>query len=311
MFEKQMASLFSVDLSINGGRDDPLSTDVMAYCGRRLQFASLKFSPHITHAGNPSPASGRRWLATVQHAGEAVVTQGGRTGRIGPGDMFLLDLESPFHIETGNIVTHSIYIDSRTLRRVTPDASLITAVRIDTVDGPGAIFRAMADEVFRQAPRLSELAADRIADALPYALAVALTGCDVDPALPASRVQAFHRQRIYDCVAENLSDSELDGEAIAQAVGLSPRYVYRLFADEGTSLMRWVWSQRLERCHQDLVSPALVGRPIGEIAYGWGFSDVAHFSRTFKERFGMTPRDYRKTAAQTIVPPATLTSSVV
>jgi AraC-like DNA-binding protein len=81
---------------------------------------------------------------------------------------------------------------------------------------------------------------------------------------------------------------------IATGVGLSVRRVYELFEPGSMSLMRWVWSERLERCRRDLSAPSLRGRPVGAIAYSWGFSDLCHFSRTFKQRFGVSPRQWRK-----------------
>jgi AraC-like DNA-binding protein len=42
-----------------------------------------------------------------------------------------------------------------------------------------------------------------------------------------------------------------------------------------------------------LADPAERDRSVSEIAYHWGFNDAAHFSRTFKARFGMSPRDAR------------------
>lgn len=294
LFEKEMVSRFSVGLSLASGEAEPLHTEMMAYCGRQLQFASLRFSPHVTSASAASIGKGKRWLVTLQKEGEAIVTQEGRTARIGPGDMFLLDLHRPFFIETGSIVTHSIYLDANALRCAVPDAGRMTALRIDTSEGPGAIFRAMSDEIFKLAPVLSESTAGRIADTLPYSLGIALSGCaDGIPASPTS-LQLFHRERIRAYVRENLHDPALDVERIAQAIRLSSRYIYQLFSDEQMSLMKWVWAQRLEACRQDLVAKSLANRPIGEIAYSWGFSDVAHFSRAFKERFDMTPRAYRK-----------------
>jgi AraC-like DNA-binding protein len=36
-----------------------------------------------------------------------------------------------------------------------------------------------------------------------------------------------------------------------------------------------------------------VHRHITEIAFGWGFNELTHFSRAFKERYGVSPRDWR------------------
>lgn len=87
---------------------------------------------------------------------------------------------------------------------------------------------------------------------------------------------------------------QLDANNIARGVNLSPRHVYELLSDESEPLMKWVWSERLERCSRDLREPSLRSRTIGEIAYHWGFSDVSHFSRAFKQRFAVTPREWRR-----------------
>jgi methylphosphotriester-DNA--protein-cysteine methyltransferase len=64
----------------------------------------------------------------------------------------------------------------------------------------------------------------------------------------------------------------------------------------GTSLCRWIKQARLDHCAADLSNPDLRERSITEIAFGWGFNDAAHFSRTFRAEFGMAPREYRSSA---------------
>lgn len=46
--------------------------------------------------------------------------------------------------------------------------------------------------------------------------------------------------------------------------------------------MKWVWSERLQRCHRDLAETRLSQRTIS--AYAWGFDDASHFSRSFKAK---------------------------
>lgn len=57
-------------------------------------------------------------------------------------------------------------------------------------------------------------------------------------------------------------------------------------------LMAWVWTQRLEFCRRELADPERRGLGIGEIAFRWGFNDCAHFSQSFRKRYGSCPRDW-------------------
>jgi len=40
--------------------------------------------------------------------------------------------------------------------------------------------------------------------------------------------------------------------------------------------------------------PVLAHRHVSEIAFAWGFNDLSHFGRVFREHFGMSPRDFRQ-----------------
>jgi AraC-like DNA-binding protein len=42
------------------------------------------------------------------------------------------------------------------------------------------------------------------------------------------------------------------------------------------------------------VDPRQSHRSISDIAQGWGFTDMTHFGRCFKDEYGLSPRDYRK-----------------
>jgi AraC-like DNA-binding protein len=94
-----------------------------------------------------------------------------------------------------------------------------------------------------------------------------------------------------------LLDQALDLIAMsraAAAVGISTRYASDLMAAEQISFRSYVQTQRLEHCKRDLVDPAHAARHVGDIAFAWGFNDLAHFSRVFKGRFGSAPRDWRE-----------------
>jgi AraC-like DNA-binding protein len=81
--------------------------------------------------------------------------------------------------------------------------------------------------------------------------------------------------------------------SIALAMSLSPDHVCKLFRNEPVPLSRLIWQQRLDACRRELADPRLAERGISDIAYSWGFNDAAHFSRSFREQHGMSPREWR------------------
>ncbi|MGL3214156.1 helix-turn-helix domain-containing protein [Bradyrhizobium sp. BR 1433] len=95
-----------------------------------------------------------------------------------------------------------------------------------------------------------------------------------------------------------LTDPDLDGQKVADIVGISVRYANALLAEQDSSLHRLILSRRLSRCRFALEDPNQVHRTIAEIAQGWGFSDMTHFGRCFKGAYGVSPREYQKAAAQ-------------
>ncbi|WP_342130860.1 helix-turn-helix domain-containing protein [Hydrogenophaga sp. OTU3427] len=295
-FRQRMQDMFSVGLNVKSLEARPLAAQMMAYRGRKLRFAALRFSPHST-VSSPAPAGKEtRLLVSLHKKGPAVVSQGGRENRIETGDLFVIDPSRPFYIETGEIETHSLYVNATELRHLVPELDVATARAIRCDSGVGALFRSTVDEVFTMAPSLTEDVADEIADALLHLLAPVVRSSVQATEHCPNRLASMHRQRIVRFVRENLSDSNLDANMIASGVNLSPRHVYQLFDDAQKPLMRWVWAERMARCRRDLEQPSLRTKTIGEIAFQWGFSNVSHFSRAFKAEFGMTPRELRKNA---------------
>ena len=108
---------------------------------------------------------------------------------------------------------------------------------------------------------------------------------DLSARRSAQLIQRLHTY-IADHVAEDLSLS-----ALAQTVFLSPVYLSRLYKQlTGSNLSEYVQSVRLEYARSLLKHGAV---RVSDIAYQSGFESAAHFSRTFKKAFGITPQEYR------------------
>jgi AraC-like DNA-binding protein len=97
--------------------------------------------------------------------------------------------------------------------------------------------------------------------------------------------------RAKNYIARHLGDDELDAFAIAAATHVSVKHLQRLFNRDGVPTMRYVWQARLERAERLLRASTVRPVSVQEIAYRCGFRSPAHFSRAFKERFGVSPRN--------------------
>ncbi|MCY1512297.1 Transcriptional activator FeaR [compost metagenome] len=99
-------------------------------------------------------------------------------------------------------------------------------------------------------------------------------------------------------IDESLTQPNLTPVSLASRLNISVRHLYRLFEEQGDSVCRYIQRARLQRSADDLANPFLKGESITSIAYKWGFTDSAHFSRAFKKQFAQSPKDYRASALQ-------------
>lgn len=102
--------------------------------------------------------------------------------------------------------------------------------------------------------------------------------------------------RVRSHIQENLRDPLLSPQTIAAAHHLSTRQLHRLFVDEEHTVAAYIRQQRLERARRDLVCPRQQATPVHAVAARWGFPAMAHFSRAFRESYGMPPSEYRHLA---------------
>lgn len=113
------------------------------------------------------------------------------------------------------------------------------------------------------------------------------------PANPPSSSEVLI-SHIQGSLLASLARPELNSSWVAERFGLSLRQVQRLFRTRGTTVAKWVLEQRLQRCAEALVDPAMTEQSIGDIAHDWGFNDLSYFSRSFSRRYGCQPKQFRK-----------------
>jgi AraC-like DNA-binding protein len=100
--------------------------------------------------------------------------------------------------------------------------------------------------------------------------------------------------RIRGFIESHLGDPQLSPATVAAAHHISLRYLHKLFEPEARGVAGLIRQLRLERCRHDLLDPAQADRPVAGIAARWGFSSAAHFSRVFREAYGLPPAEFRR-----------------
>ncbi|VWC58539.1 helix-turn-helix domain-containing protein [Burkholderia lata] len=105
---------------------------------------------------------------------------------------------------------------------------------------------------------------------------------------PEGDVTLMRRARQF--IEVNLLHADLAPGKIGDALGISRAKLYKLFQGSG-GIMRQVRQQRLDRAYDVLTDPAAPKARVAEIAWRHGFVDEKYFSRMFRARFGLSPRE--------------------
>ncbi|MGP9761126.1 helix-turn-helix domain-containing protein [Corynebacterium sp. AOP12-C2-36] len=186
-------------------------------------------------------------------------------------------------------IPRSILIDK------VPHLRDITGLHIDGQSGTGQLLSSMVNGLASNLetgwPR--GIASARLSSALIDVLSVALLEAHGGTERPPETYAAGLLESIYRFVEKNLSRPDLNVQLVADSHHISLRYLHRLFEKENATLSEWIRNRRLDSASQQLIDPTYLHVPVSKIGAHWGFPDPSAFSRAFRARFEMPPRDYR------------------
>lgn len=232
-------------------------------------------------------------LISALSSGVVSITQDGRQSVLNGPSLYLVDPIRPFDLVLRERCTHVIAKVPRALieARVGHTADL-TGRGFAVSEGVGTLAIGLLQMLAKEAGALDDMTGLKVAEQLLDLSALAFAKeREGGPALSSPRAVAL--LRLKATIERLMIEHTLKPDRIAAETGISVRYANTLLAEEGSSIERYVNERRLERCRAALDDPAQDHRNIGEIAFKWGFSDLSHFGRRFKQRYGLTPTEYR------------------
>jgi AraC family transcriptional regulator, positive regulator of tynA and feaB len=264
------------------GSIGPLLLTKSSYCGLR----SVASAEALRRAGKADHV-----FALFNVAGQNNFQQGdsevaGRTG-----DLVLFD-HRPFVFETQAGSSMMLELPRARVEAMLGPSRLFCALTAGAELPATTLATSYIRDLIRVGDQLSPEGAARMAS-IGVDLIVASLAERMAREVPGSIHGSVTVQRAKAYVEANLGDVALDPPQLAAAVGVSLRRLQELFHERGRHISDYIWERRLEAAAKRLADPACAHLSIGMLAYGCGFTSQAHFSRRFKNRHGMTPREYR------------------
>ncbi|GAA1972593.1 helix-turn-helix domain-containing protein [Microbacterium pumilum] len=231
----------------------------------------------------------------VEHGGGMIVQEGRETA-LQSGDMTIYDTDKPYSLLFDDAVRMSIVMFPKELLDIPAETlGRLTAIRLDGSSGVGAMIRPFVSSLARQVTEVDGHVARRL-----FRTAIDMVGTLLEANLASALSTGTHDvlvRRILDYIDEHLSVPQLSPAQIAAAHFISVRHLHALFSDQGTTVSTVIRTRRLERCYDELVNPLCAARSVTAIGLENGFVDPAHFSRTFRAHFGVSPSSVRPARA--------------
>lgn len=263
----------------------------------RLLLYRLELAPHRLVLPRVLARPGTHHFSKLhfQTSGQTMFAQNGQTLLLHPGECLVFNLAWPHELASDGDSAHvAVIVPHDLIRRLSVPVELLRTAHHITMDDGARFALGLAQRYLEDAPALGQASAAKLAEAV-------LTLMRSSLAHGAAGLDSFSgptilRWRAKTYIQEHLRDSALDVTAIAKALGCSKRHLHTVFHDEGKTVQRYIWDLRLAECLAELTGPANPVKSVTDIAFSWGFSSSAHFSRAFRKAYGQSPSAARAAA---------------
>lgn len=258
----------------------------------RLTLDNCSVERKRNHIVRNSP---RLYNFLLQAEGSSTFYHCGKEARLETGDFVLCDTGLPHYWRTDACsVTVMVRVPGDILRTYLPTPEQYCGRHLGRATGlTGAVATMVRELSEGSGGEILPVYEDRVARyllemiSMSYAMAM-------EPEQDASAIAWQRRKDVIEFIEDNLRDPELSPATISEGLRVSPRYLRTVFAAGGEKMSAYILRRRLEECARQMCTPAWKAHTLTEIAFSWGFNSAPHFTRTFHEKFGVSPREYRK-----------------
>jgi len=233
------------------------------------------------------------FLLSLQTNKTSRVSQFGKTAQLSAGDMAIYSSTDPYTLQLSDDFSQVVVQlpKERLLARL-PYAESLTAHKIDGSSGLGELVRTNILQLSQFADSDCETVQSLVQETLIDLIATGLASqFNSNPTLSSPEQHIMLRVKTH--VRNNINDPSLDRQRLANDIGMSVRRLNAIFAKEGSSLSAYIRHTRFKAVAEELHDIRFAALSISEIACKYGFENLQHFSKSFRNHFDMSPREYR------------------
>lgn len=224
--------------------------------------------------------------------GIVVIRQRGQQSGLAPGTGGVVGANLPTEYLVGEANEHIVMSIPQREIEGRLNTSAVVAAEVDLSHGLGRVVSDGLIGLLAERAYIDGRQFDTACDRLLDLLCMAILGDDrADLPDHFADVEATIRQH----VAAHAGDPALTGSTIARELGWSLRQVQLVLQRAGTTPRDLIRDERLRLVRQRLRSPAFDHLSIGAIAQLSGFMSLNSLGVAFRQRYGMSPRDFRHT----------------
>ena len=262
-----------------------------------LQVARARLPPHRMGRGAAEIARSPQGAYCLHHIRDGAVHGEYRESeyKAGPGDLLLFDTREPCKFNVQRQLDTTILHIPRHLLQTWLGGDEGAPIRLSAHQGMAALLacymNSLSQSLAMLGPGATERAGDILCQLIAATFALPRRAEDCRGGIREARLTGAKRY-----MAANLTDAGLGVGKVAAHLGVSNRYVHKLFEGSGHTFSETLTLFRLEACERALRSTSERHRTIADIAFGFGFNDLSWFYRCYRAHMGETPGETRMRA---------------
>jgi len=231
-----------------------------------------------------------KYTCVFMTSGTQGVVQDHFNRTVNPGEIYLWDSEKPCAFESMGLSTQiEICVPKERIHQLTGGKTLSPNV-ISGTTGIGAVLGQFLETAMDNAADFSGDQNDTVSE---IAIQLILSGFSHQPKVQPTSHRSQNLLRVQQYIEKNLMDSQLSPTLVAEENRISVRYLHLMFAQSSTTFSKYLNGRRIARIQAELQNRSASNQTLTQLAFHYGFSSSAQFSRVFKRVCGQTPRSYR------------------